>query len=129
VKNFTKSILFIFTLLFTAQFVNAQNTTTYKCKNFYGNGVTEYIQYTPIGPGATKQDKFAYYTSKNSTKINLEVISAEKKESTMGFHLVYTVNFPNDSKKYVLTAMMGGLKCLNPDGTVQDYCTDGLNCN
>jgi len=129
VKNFTKSILFIFVLLFTTQFVNAQSTATYKCKNFYDNGVTEYIQYTSAGSEVTKQDKFVYYTSKNSTKINLEVISAKEKAYDLDLYGAYTVKFPNDSKEYMLIIMAGGLKCLNPDGTMQDYCIEGFNCD
>jgi len=71
-KGFKKLLLFILTLLLSKQLVKSQdnNTMTFKCENFYGNGITEYLDYTVYSEKTTKDNlyEFYYYTSLNPKK-------------------------------------------------------------
>jgi len=81
----------------------------YICKN--SNGVIEYL-YTSGPP-----PMFAYSSSKKPTKISLETTGGDMMNSN------FEVQFPNDSKVYVLEFAQKNSKITltNPDGSIQIF--------
>lgn len=122
-----KKFIFVFAFILLGLGANAQ--TTFKSHNFYGNGVTEYIEYYyRDGGGVSVSDEVYYYTSKNAQKIKMNITSATEAVVGMEGMISYQVTFPNEEKVYRLTIAAGGLTCTNPDGSQQFYCIEGFNC-
>lgn len=122
-----KKLVFVFAFILLRLVVNAQ--TIFKSHNFYGNDVTEYIEYYfRDGGGVSISDEIYYYTSKNSQKIKMSIISATEAVVGMEGAIIYQVTFPNQQEVYTLTIAAGGLECKNPDGSLQGYCIEGFNC-
>lgn len=132
-KKISLVLLIVFMTVLVGQ---AQSTKLFKSKNYYGNGITEYLELVAMEepPKSNMSDKFYYYTSNNPSKIELKVVNVEatfvgEMVSLADTYAIYTVTFPNDSKEYKLSVQIGsGLRCINPDDSVQEYCVDGFNC-
>jgi hypothetical protein len=86
----------------------------YVSKNFYGNGVEEYL--------LIEGGKYFYWSSKNGKRIQLEI--SELKEQVVGeIALIITgkMRFPGDNKVYKFVQYESGLSITHPDGKVQSY--------
>lgn len=113
-------------LTINAQQAKAQGQmkVPFKCHNFYGNGVTEYLERVYLtGDGA--KDEFYYYTSANRKKIKLITVSFKKQKIGGKSYMIHTVRFPGDTKKYRLTSNFNSnvMHCDNPNGKRQTYKT------
>lgn len=98
----------------------AINKSTWYSKNFYGNGVTEYLDAVFPNRKGTYPE-FYYYSSTNSKKIQLKVHSKKDFPSGMEGGTTYKVSFPNQKGIYSLTIVLMSLTCENPDGKSQDF--------
>lgn len=116
-------------LLFMFCFINTNQATaqgqmrmSYKCHNFYGNGVTEYLDRVFL-PGGGEKDIFYYYSSTNRKKIKLIVVSFKQEKIGGRFYMVHTVHFPGDTKKYRLSSNFNDktIYCDNPNGKQQSF--------
>ena len=94
--------------------------STWYSKNFYGNGVTEYLEgIFPAKEGSNVE--FYYYSSTNPKKIQLQVHSKKDFKSGMEGGTTYKVSFPNQKGTYSLTFLLASLTCENPNGKTQEF--------
>ncbi len=86
----------------------------YVSKDFYGNGVEEYL--------LLENGQYFYWSSKNGQRIQLEI--SELKEQVVDETALITtgkMRFPGDSKVYKFVQDESGLSITHPDGRVQSY--------
>ncbi len=86
-------------------------------KNFYGNGITEYLLINGQG--------YFYWNSKRAQKIKLNIFDT-KENAVDGTGVIITgkMQFPNDSKVYTFVQDESGLTLTHPDGKTQEYELD-----
>ena len=115
-RLFLLSMMGIFFALSQGQ---AQNTSKFICKNFYGNGVNEYL----VLGGTNNKYVYYYYTSTRPQRIKLITVSHKNVNTgyaTEGMTIT-KVRFPNDTKVYELQFTVGEILCTHPNGRKQKY--------
>ncbi|EAY30517.1 hypothetical protein [Microscilla marina] len=118
----TKQLFFLLLvgMFFSTISAQAQWRNKYKCHNFYGNGITEYI-ISKSDKNNSKVAEYWYYTSRNAKRIKLVVLSTKEVISGMEGTTIVKVRFPNGKTIYTLEFVPGGLYCLAPNGKKQAY--------
>lgn len=113
---FKIALLGIFFALGLSQ-AKAQYVNTFVSKNFYKNGIDEYL----IQKGTNNQTTYLYYTSTRAQRIKLITVSS--KDINPGYATegmtITKVRFPNDTKVYELRFSPGQIMCIHPNGKKQ----------
>ncbi|HAS47663.1 MAG TPA: hypothetical protein DCS93_44710 [Microscillaceae bacterium] len=114
-------ILSLLGLFFGLSQVQAQTYPgdKYESKNFYGNGITEYL----LVKYSNNKKQVFYYNSARPKPIKLIVISDKdffSKKGSCGANNT-KVRFPNDHKVYEIKSAPGEMYCVHPNGKRQDY--------
>lgn len=106
-------------VFFTFGYLQAQSSSKFTSKNFYGNGINEHL----VMAGNGKKITYYYYTSTRSQRIKLIVVSSKEINHGYGTEgtLITKVRFPNDTKVYKLIFTVGQIECVHPNGKKQMF--------